>query len=144
MPTRSAFMTEHDPTRLDEPPLAQPASAAGPGPSVPDGPGVPDGPPPPPPLSAVPTASVTGDGQARRQRKAAPWLSNRRGGWIVAAALLCAVVGLSVALALSPSGCQAPGLMEARFSRSDGCRGGGAVAVPGLVLGRWHESEFAV
>src|SRR4051794_35983527 len=64
MLTRSAFMTEHDPTRPDEPPLAQPSSAAGPGPSVPDGPGVPDGPPPPPPLSAVPTASVTGDGQA--------------------------------------------------------------------------------
>ncbi len=40
--------------------------------------------------------------------------------------------------------CQAPGLMEARFSRSDGCRNGGAVAVPGLVLGRWHESELAV
>jgi hypothetical protein len=68
-------MTENDPTRPDQPP--------------------------PPP---VPTGSGTGEGQARRRRKAPPWLSNGPVGWTVAAVLLCAVVGLSVALALSSSG----------------------------------------
>src|SRR4051795_343769 len=92
MPTRSAFMTEHHPTGPDEPALAQPASGAGPRPSVADGQASLDGLPPPPPLSPVPGASVADEGSARRQRKAAPWLSNGRAGWIVAAALLCAVV----------------------------------------------------
>jgi hypothetical protein len=38
-----------------------------------------------------------------RWRTVRRWLSNRRAGWIVAAALTCAVIALSVALALSPS-----------------------------------------
>ncbi len=40
--------------------------------------------------------------------------------------------------------CQAPGLMEARFSRSDRCRGGGAVVMDEFVLSRWNQPELAV
>jgi hypothetical protein len=45
---------------------------------------------------------VTSAEQARG-RPVWPWLSSRRTGWIVAAVLVCAVIGLSIALAVSPS-----------------------------------------
>jgi hypothetical protein len=44
-----------------------------------------------------------------------------------------------------PAGqCQVPGSMEARFSRHDGRRCGGAVVLRSLVLGRRHEAQLAV
>ncbi|MFC1411547.1 hypothetical protein ACEZCY_20015 [Streptacidiphilus sp. N1-12] len=71
-------------------------------------------------------APVTMDGQPRR-----PWirrlLSSRRSGWVVAAALLCAVVGLSVALATSPSATAGP--------RTGGGFGGGRAAAGGAPGG---------
>jgi hypothetical protein len=114
-------MTEHDRTRPQEPPLAQPASGAGPGPSVPDGP--------------IPPASVAGEGQARRQREVTPWLSSRRVGWTVAAALLCAVVGLSVALALSPSGAATKPVTGSSSSGGPGAGGSGSNARSGPAAG---------
>jgi hypothetical protein len=42
---------------------------------------------------------------AKQTRRSRLWrlLSNRISGWIVAAALLCAVIGLSISVAASPS-----------------------------------------
>src|SRR3954471_9701152 len=54
----------------------------------------------------MPPASVTGTEQVRR-RTIWPWLSHRRTGWIVAAALALAVIGLSIAVAL-PSAIATP------------------------------------
>jgi hypothetical protein len=58
--------------------------------------------------------------------------------------LSCRVYRTEDGLTGSPTVCQAPGLMEARFSRSDRCRGGGSVVMGELVLGRWNQPELAV
>jgi hypothetical protein len=78
MSNRSAVMTENDPAGPDE------AS--------------------PPPVHP---ASEPGAEQVRRAT-IWPWLSHRRTGWIVAAVLALAVIGLSIAVALPPSATATP------------------------------------
>jgi hypothetical protein len=96
-------MTDHSPTGPDEPDPALPTSSSGPEPSVAGDPGSADAAPPPhPPSTPDAPAEMTGADHARRGRDWS-WLSSRRTGWVVAAALVCAVIGLSIALAVSPS-----------------------------------------
>jgi hypothetical protein len=60
---------------------------------------------------------------------------NRRSGWIVAAALLCAVIGLSVALATSPSATSANFVPGGGFAGGLGSGGGGSNARSGPASG---------
>jgi hypothetical protein len=78
------------------------------GPSVAGSSGAADAAPPPPPASSPDwSASVTMAKQARRPR-VRRLLSNRRSGGIGAAALMCAVIGLSAGCATSPSATATP------------------------------------
>jgi hypothetical protein len=91
---RSAIMNDYDPTSPHETLPAHPVSSATSGPPVAgSSAGVGAAPPPPPACSPDWSASVTMAKQARRPR-VRRLLSNRRSGWIVAAALMCAVIGL--------------------------------------------------
>jgi hypothetical protein len=93
-------MTDQESTSPDEPRPDRPVPGAGSGPPAP--------------------ATTAEQGRPPAVRRL---LSNRRTGWIVAAALMCAVVGLSVALALSPStaaGHAAPGNSVASGSGNGG------------------------
>ena len=62
-------------------------------------------------------------------------LLNRRNGWIVAAALLCAAIGLSVALGTSPSATSANFLPAAGFAGGLGSGSGGSNARSGPASG---------
>jgi hypothetical protein len=77
---------------------------------------------------------MTSAEQARR-RRVWPWLSSRRTGWIVAAALVCAVIGLSIALALSPSATAAQPVAGSGSSGGPAAGGGGSNARSGPAAG---------
>jgi hypothetical protein len=96
-------MNDYDPTSPHDTLLTRPASSATSGPSV-DGRSGDAGAAPPPPAESSPdwSAPVTMAKQARWPR-VRRLLSNRRSRWIVAAAVLCGVIGLSVGLATSHS-----------------------------------------
>jgi hypothetical protein len=55
----------------------------------------------------MPPASATGSEQVRG-RTIWPWLTHRRTGWMVAAVLALAVIGLSIAVALPPAATATP------------------------------------
>jgi hypothetical protein len=62
-------------------------------------------------------------------------LSNRRIGWIVAAALMCAVIGLSVALAMSTSATPVPPVPSSGTAGGLASGGGGSNARSGPATG---------
>jgi hypothetical protein len=96
-------MNDYDPTSPNETLPARPASSATSGPPVAGSPGGAGAAPPPPPASLPDSsASATMAKQARRP-SVRRLLSNRKSGGIAAAALTCAVIGLSVGYAASPS-----------------------------------------
>jgi hypothetical protein len=95
-------MNDYDPTSPHENHPDRAVSSATSGPSVSGSSGEPGAaPPPPPPSSPDWSDSVTMAKQARWPR-VRRLLSSRRSRWIVAAALLCSVFGLSVGLATAP------------------------------------------
>jgi hypothetical protein len=115
-------MNEYDPTNPSEALPAQPVSGATSGPSDAESSEAAGAQPPPPASSPRPSTPVPLVEPARRR---AVWrlLSNRISGWIAAAVLLCAVIGLSVGLAASPSataGRPAPGSGAPSISGSSG------------------------
>src|ERR1700730_7398866 len=95
-------MNEYDPTSPHESLPARPDSSATQGPWVVGSSGAGAAPPAPPPFSSDSSAPVT---MAKQGRWPRVWrlVSNRMSGWIVAAALMLAVIGLSIGLATSPS-----------------------------------------
>jgi hypothetical protein len=114
---------------------ARPVSRATSLPSVARSSGGADAAPPPPPASSSDrSASVTMARHARwpRVRRS---LLNRRSGWIVAAALLCAAIGLSVALATSPSATSANFVPGGGFAGGRGSGSGGSNSRSGPASG---------
>jgi hypothetical protein len=95
-------MQDHEHTKPHETLPVHPVSSPTSGPSVAGSSDSAAGPPPPPTSSAGQSASVT-LGERPRWARARRLLSNRVGRWIVAAALVCAVIGVSVGLATSSS-----------------------------------------
>jgi hypothetical protein len=93
-------MNEYDPTNPHETLPAHPVPSATSGPPVAGSSGGADAAPPPPPASS--SASATMATQARRP-SVRRFLSNRKSAGIAAAALTCAVIGLSAGYAASPS-----------------------------------------
>ena len=90
-----------------------------------------------PPLSASSqawSASVTVAKQARWPR-VRRLLSNRRRGWVVAAALMSSVIGLSVGAATSPSATAAAPASGRGFAGGHGSGGGGSNARSGPAAG---------
>jgi hypothetical protein len=132
-------MNDYEPTIPHETLPARPTSSATSGPSVSGSSGADAAPPSLPASSPGSSASGTGAKQARQPRiRRLFW--NRRIGWIVAAALMCAVIGLSVSLASSPSataGHVAPSNRSAGplGSGGGGSSGGGSNARSGLAAG---------
>jgi Domain of unknown function (DUF5666) len=94
-------MNDYDPTTPDETLSDRPVPGVS-GPAAAGSSGGGAVPPPPPASSPDWSAPVTVAKQARWSRVRRV-LSNRRSGWIVAAVLICAVIGLSFGLAASPS-----------------------------------------
>jgi hypothetical protein len=128
-------MNDHDPTNPDETLPARPGSSATSGPPVAGSSGGAGAEPPPPPASSPDSsASVSTAKQANRPTV---WrlLSNRRIGWIVAAALMCAVIGLSVALAMSTSATTVPPVPSSGSAGGLGSGGGGSNARSGPAAG---------
>ena len=80
---------------------------------------------PPPAGRPDPSASVSAQ-QLSRWSRAWPLLSSRLGGWIVAAALACAVIALSVALVVSPSASAGPARLGGGFAGGAGPASGAA------------------
>ena len=100
---RSAVMNDYDPTSPHETLPTRPVSSATSGPPVAGSSGGAGAAPPPPPASSPDSlASVTMAKQARRPG-VRRLVSNRKSGGIVAAALMCAVIGFSAGCATSPS-----------------------------------------
>jgi hypothetical protein len=96
-------MNHYDPTSSDGTLPARPVSSATSEPPVAGSSGGAGAAPPPPPASSRDSlASVTMAKQARRPG-VRRLVSNRKSGWIVAAALMCAVIGFSAGCATSPS-----------------------------------------
>jgi hypothetical protein len=95
-------MKDDEPTSPDATDPARPVPIGTSGPSAAGSTGGADAAPAPPASSPDRSASVNA---ARRARWPRVWrlLSNRISAWIVAVALVCAVIGLSVAHATSPS-----------------------------------------
>ena len=96
-------MDDYDPTSPDEIVPAGPESSAASQPRVAGGSGNAGVAPPPPPASSPDRPgpmTMAEPGQRRRVRRL---LSNRRNRWIMAAAVLCSVIGLSVGLTTSSS-----------------------------------------
>jgi hypothetical protein len=125
-------MSDHDPTDPYETPPAGPDSSARPGPSVVGSPGGAGTEPPPTaasPDSPDSSASATTAEPARRP-PVRRLLADRRLGWIVAAALMCAVIGLSVALATSTSATSGPGLPGSGAAAGSGGEGSNARSGP--------------
>ncbi len=94
-------MKEYEPTSPHETHPARPVSAATSGPSVAGSSGGAGTVPPPPPASAPDRPAAVPMAKPARWPRVRRLLSNRRSGWIVAAALICAVIALSIALATS-------------------------------------------
>ena len=95
---------------------------------------LPASPPPSPASSPDRSASVTMAQRARwpRVRRS---LSHRIRGWIVAAALMCAVIGLSVALATAPSATAGHPVPGSFVAGGPGSGGGGSNARSGPASG---------
>ena len=116
-------MNSYDPTSRRETAPADPVSNATSGP--PDAVGsagggaVPSAPPASPGRSAPVTTATEASWQRVRR-----WLSNRISGWIAAAVLMCAVIGLSVGLATSPSVTASPSATTGHAVPGSGFAGG--------------------
>jgi len=126
-------MTEYDPTSPHESLPARPVSSATSGPSEVSSAGGAGIAPPPPPVSLPDSsASVT---MAKPARWPRVWrlLSNRLSGWIVAGALMLAVIGLSIGLATSPSATAAPTVPGGGVAGAAG--GAGSNGQPGPAAG---------
>jgi len=96
-------MKDYEPTSPHDTLSAHPVLSATSGPSAAESSGgAGAGPPPPPALSPDSSASVPRARQARRPR-VRRLLSNKKSGRIEAAALMCAVIGLTAGCATSPS-----------------------------------------
>ena len=95
-------MNDYEPTSPPATSSTSPVSSETSEPSIVGGSGGAGGAAPLQPSSPDGPALVTMAKQARRPR-VRRWLSNRRSRWIVAAALMCPVIGLSVGLVTSPS-----------------------------------------
>src|SRR5579862_5607208 len=128
-------MNDYEPSSPQETLLPRPVPGATSAPSGAARPGG-AGAAPPPPSSPDGPASATMAGQARRYR-VRRWLSSRRRRWslVAAAALVCAVVGLSIGLTTSSSP-TAPRPVAASGSASGlGSGGGGSNARSGPAAG---------
>ena len=122
-------MNDYDPTSPHEALSARPVSSATSGPPVAGSSG---GAGAATPASSPDwSASVTMAKQARRPR-VRRFVSNRRSGWIVAAALMCAVIGLSAGCATSPS---ATATSPSATAGHPGPGGGGSNARSGPAAG---------
>ena len=120
-------MSDHDATGPYETPPAGPESSATSEPSVAGRPGG-AGTEPPPAGESSPDP-VTTDEPARRP-PVRQLLADRRLGWLVAAALMCAVIGLSVALATSTSATAGPRLPGGGTAAGSGGQGSNARSGP--------------
>ena len=127
-------MKDHEPTIPRQIPPARPVSSATSWPSVAGSSGGADAVPPPGPTSSSDGSTSTMAGHAwwPRARRS---LLDRRNRWIVAAALLCAVIGLSVALATSPSATSANFAPGGGFAGGLGSGSGGSNARSGPATG---------
>ena len=129
-------MNEYDPTSPDETFPDRPVSSATSGPSAAGSSGDAGAAPPPPPASAPDwSASETMAKEARRP-KVQRLLSNRKNRWIAGAAVMCAVVGLSVGLATSPSASAGQTVSNARSGPAAGGASGtvGSVSKSGFTM----------
>ncbi len=128
-------MNEYDPTSPDETFPDRPVSSATSGPSAAGSSGDAGAAPPPPPASAPDwSASETMAKEARRP-KVQRLLSNRKNRWIAGAAVMCAVVGLSVGLATSPSASAGQTVSTSRSTGGPLSGGAGSNARSGPAAG---------
>ena len=128
-------MNVYEPTSANGPFPVRPVSSGPEGPSVVvEGSSCADG-AAPPPQSPSPdgSSSITAE-QARGTmgRRARP---NRRSRWIVAAALMCPVIGLSAGFAGSPTASAAQAVSASPVAGGDGSGGGGSNARSGPAAG---------
>jgi hypothetical protein len=120
-------MNEYDPTSPHEGLPARPVSSAASGPPVAGSSGDAGAPPPTPSPDVSASATI-----AKQPRWSRLWqlLSNRMSGWIVAGALMLAVIGLSIGLATSPSATANPAVPGGGFAGGSGSGGSNAQSGP--------------
>jgi hypothetical protein len=99
-------MNDYDPMSPHEPPPDDAGSSSNPEP--PPAAGSAGAAPPPPPVGSPGASAPVTEAERGRRSGVWRWLSGRRSGWIVAAALFLAVIGISVAPGTAPPATSAP------------------------------------
>jgi hypothetical protein len=121
-------MNDYDPTSPDETVTAGPESSAASEPWLAGGSGYAGTATPPPPASSPDRSGPVTAAEPDRRPRVRRLLSNRRNRWIMAAAVLCSVIGLSVGLTTSSSATATSSSATAGQSEPDSGSTGGPMS----------------